>query len=106
LGLDSTHTGRIGFTIRTDSIAAVGDETPAQTAGRSRVNGTVTGSIVSFDLNANVNIDHLLYGTARSDRLNVAVKGTGLNTDGARLELHGRADSISAFGEQADTTLF
>lgn len=104
LGMRAGRTGSIAFTIRTDSLTLLDDSAHTPTAGKVRGNGTVTGSVQSFDLDANLNIEKLLYGSLNGDRVSATVKGTTLGTDAGRIVVTARADSLVAFGEQVDTT--
>lgn len=107
-GLRAENAGQIAFQIRTDSITPlIADaDKPANTAGRLRIGGTVTGYVSAFDLNANVDVTALRYGTISSDKVLASVTGTALGTDSSRIEMRGRADSLLAFGESADTAAF
>lgn len=107
-GLTHDRTGKLGFEIRSDSLAPLDTDStrPATTAGRLRGSGELAGSIQYFDLNANVDVTALRYGGVSGNRLAVAVTGKGLGGDDARIELRGRADTLVAFGERADTASF
>lgn len=108
LGLTHDRIGKLGFEVHSDSLAPLTTDStkPATTAGRLRGTGELAGSIQSFDLRANVDVTALRYGSVSSGRLAVGITGIGLGRDDARIEARGRADSLVAFGERADTAAF
>lgn len=106
IGLTAQRSGTIAFRLRTDSIAPLADSGASRTAGRVRGQGTIVGSMQSFDLNANVDVTKLRLAALEGDRVSAVVKGIALGTDAGRVEVHGHADSLVAFGEQADTAAF
>jgi autotransporter translocation and assembly factor TamB len=107
-GLTPDRTGKLAFEIQSDSLAPLTTDStrPATTSGRLRGTGELAGSIQSFDLNANVAVTGLRYGAVTGDQLVVGMTGAGLGGEDARIEVRGRADSLVAFNERADTANF
>jgi hypothetical protein len=108
IGLTADRVGKLGFEVQSDSLAPLTADSikPATTAGRLRAVGELAGSIQSFDLGANVDVTALRYGAVSGGRLTVGITGTGLGRDDGRIEARGRADSLVAYGERADTASF
>ena len=104
-GLDAAHNGTVALALSSDSIASVVDDAAVPTAGRVRGSGTMTGSLESFDLKANVDVAQLHYADVTSRHVVAQIAGTGVGGSNARFTLHSRADTVIAFGVRADSSI-